>query len=103
LTPSTYRYCGTADAVLPIEQVVPPSAAVVAARGLPRIERMRAGMAACVPLPPLDVYRHAGRVFLVHGLHRYTVSREIGHSHVPARFCTEDDFPIRPFTLSDYE
>lgn len=99
----TYSYSGTPDAILPIEQVTLPKDSIIAARGLPRLDNMRETMAAGVPLPPVIVYQHDGRTFLVAGLHRYTVSRELGHAHIPVVFASDDDFPIRPFTLTDYE
>ena len=86
-----------------IEQVIPPSAAILAQRGLPRLDELRALIAAGAPLPPIMVYRHAGQIYIVNGVHRYTLSREMGCTRIPVSFCSDEDFPIRPFTLADYE
>jgi hypothetical protein len=99
---STYAYTGTPDAILPVERVIPPKASIVAARGLPRLDNMRTVMAAGTPLPPIWVYQHEGYTYLIAGLHRYRVTREMGYTHIPVVFCSDADFPIRPFTLSDY-
>jgi len=98
-----YTCAGTPDAILPVEQVIPPKPSIIAARGLPRLANMRTLMSGGTPLPPVAVYEHAGRTFLIAGLHRYTVAREMGYTHIPVVFCSETDFPIRPFTLADYE
>jgi hypothetical protein len=103
VAPDTYRCSGTTDAILPVDQIIPPKPSVVAARGLPRVDNMRAVMAAGTALPPISVYVHAGRTFLVAGLHRYTVAREMGYTHIPVVYCSDADFPISPFSLSDYE
>jgi ParB-like chromosome segregation protein Spo0J len=99
----TYRFLGSADAILPIEQVIPPSAAILAQRGLPRLDELRSLMTVGTALPPIIVYRCAGQIYIVNGVHRYTLSREMGCKHIPVLFCSDDDFPIRPFTLADYE
>ncbi len=99
----TYRCSGSPDAILPVEQVIPPSGAILAERGLPRLDELRALMAADTALPPIIVYRHAGQIYIINGVHRYTLSREMGCTHIPVLFCSDDDFPIRPFTLADYE
>lgn len=99
---STYAYADTPHAILPVEQVIPPKESIIAARGLPRLNNMRTVMAAGTPLPPICVYQHEGYTYLIAGLHRYRVTREMGYTHVPVVFCSDADFPIRPFTLSDY-
>jgi len=72
-------------------------------RGLPRLADVRGAISAGHVLPPVMVYEHQGRAFLVDGLHRYMVTKEMGFTHLPVFFCASEDFPIRPFTLADYE
>lgn len=100
---TTYKYTGAADATLPLKQVIPPKAAVIAARRLQRLDSMRAAMTAGTPLPPIEVYLFGGRTFLVGGLHRYTVTRELGYPDITVVYRSDRDLPIRPFTLADYE
>lgn len=85
---STYAYTVTPDAILPVERVIPPKASIVAARGLPRLDNMRTVMAAGTPLPPICVYQHEGYTYLIAGLHRDRVTREMGYTHIPVVFRT---------------
>lgn len=84
-------------------QVIPPKAAVIAARRLPRLDSMRAAMTAGTPLAAIEVYLFGGRTFLVAGLHRYTVTRELDYPDIPVVYRSDRDFANRPFTLADYE
>jgi ParB-like nuclease family protein len=95
----TYNYSGSADAILPVGQVIPPKASIIAARGLPRLEERRALMASGTLLPPVVVHEQEGRRFLIDGLHRYMVAREMGYTHLPVIY---EDFPA-DFTVTDYQ
>lgn len=57
-------------------------------RGLPRLEDRRAEMMAGVPLPPVALFNHEGELLLADGMHRYTVAKEMGLTHLPCVFWT---------------
>jgi ParB-like chromosome segregation protein Spo0J len=92
---TTYIYEGEAQ-LIPIQRIRPVK---LIKRGLPRLQEKRDLMAAGRPLPPLALFDHEGELLLADGMHRYTVAKEMGFTHLPCVFWTS----AWPIDRNDWE
>jgi hypothetical protein len=91
----TYPYTGAAT-LIPIEQIYPVK---LTKRGLPRLQRARDAFASGTTLEPIAVFNLQGRLLLADGMHRYTVAKELGLTHLPCVFWDSEAYTLN---LDDY-
>jgi ParB-like chromosome segregation protein Spo0J len=81
----TYSYEGEAE-LIAIEHIRPSRMLGRKEPKLPRLKRAREELAAGAVLAPVAVFRHNGEYLLADGMHRYTVAKEAGLTHLPCVF-----------------